>query len=1074
MIRNKSCTDCKLSLSCKSTCLMAVPSQKPLMVISNYPSEEDDEAGTIMQTGKDTIIKRIFDLAGGVDIGAEVYSTYAIKCNPNGADVDLEACLQYLKEEVAIVKPKCIIVFGEIPFRMLFGPGTAVINHLGKIFNTRLLGSDFLKTPIIANYETEYIDSLFYLNNQFSQNVSQKFADILQKAHNIATEQEAVSDVGDLTKTVVIRNIEQVKELVEYCKIAKFASFDFETTTLNHFEGKKPTSLAITFQPGSAYFLPMWHFSRVFTKEEQTLLNYYIDSPRCTKKDIDTILSIIVRKAGASKDIDIIIEYLVNYTLPLFEETEEKEAITFVELDEILLDRLLGTIEKEEWTETFIHESIKLLGEGVFSNPAVDKVAHNAQFDALWLLIEGISIRGRLDDTMLMHYVLQNNRPHGLKVVVSEYYPEFEGYEDEISKYSWDSIPFNLQVRYNCFDTDITTRLKISLEAELVEIPESYIFYRNLTLPVMKSLINMRYRGIYVDIDTLDKYIEKANNYADEVISELKGIPEVIKFEEYKRTIEKKAKILELELKIENAQGKVAEGNTKKVEKLQEEISTLEALLEVHRDDLLVEQDELSEKLQKESELQNSLESQEFTKEEIKELKKELKTQNTSINQANKIIFSLEKKINIVSEKITQKNQKIGDLSDNFDNSHVKNWKMQISNIKAGVLQVYGGVSFTSPQQLGEFLYSAKGLGYSEIWDYKTRTHKRGTDRKTLEKFEDDTGALELINRFKSIKHSLGTFLNGIREKLDDNGYLHSDFNQLIETGRLSSRKPNLQNIPPEGRIKDKIAGEVAGYCKRSFTIPEGFVMLEADYSQAELRVVADYSKDVGMIEAYTKGEDLHVKTGCRMAHISIDKYYNELEKSEQKPIRQNAKAANFGLIYKQSPKGYKIYASDTYGVLLSDAEAQEQHKLFFEIYPGIPKYHDRIIKQAEKQGYVSTMFGYRRYLQDINSFDSFVKGEAERAAVNTPIQGTAGQLTLFALVLLEQRLHKSVTIVNTIHDSIYFMIPESRLESTKLIVRQTMENLPTKKYFKKSIDSVPMAIDFKQGGESWGTMVEL
>jgi DNA polymerase-1 len=228
------------------------------------------------------------------------------------------------------------------------------------------------------------------------------------------------------------------------------------------------------------------------------------------------------------------------------------------------------------------------------------------------------------------------------------------------------------------------------------------------------------------------------------------------------------------------------------------------------------------------------------------------------------------------------------------------------------------------------------------------------------------------------------------------------------------------------------------------------------------------------MIESYARGEDIHIKTGIMLAGITLEDF-NSLPKDEKKLIRYRAKAANFGLCYGAGWRGYQAYASQNYGLELTDDEAKEQRQNYFDMYPKLETYHKKYIALCKKDGGVKTFFGFKRQIPEIYEKENKrIKSEAENQAVNTPIQGTAGQLTLFCINLLRFRLDPSVKMVNTVHDSIHFYIPKKIKNETMKLIKLTMENAPVETYFGKKIEKVKMEVDFSVSDDSWGKLEEI
>lgn len=282
-----------------------------------------------------------------------------------------------------------------------------------------------------------------------------------------------------------------------------------------------------------------------------------------------------------------------------------------------------------------------------------------------------------------------------------------------------------------------------------------------------------------------------------------------------------------------------------------------------------------------------------------------------------------------------------------------------------------------------------------------------------------------------------------------------------------SSANPNLQNLPNSGKLKDDLSKTVVGKVKRMFSVPDGYTIIAVDFSQAELRLVAEYADEKNMLEAYAQDIDLHKKTGCKVAGITLQQF-DELPKDASKKIRNDAKPVNFGYVYGQGPSGFVDFAKGSYGTTFTLEEATHMRNAYFEEYPNLLVYHETYKAKGRKFGNVRTFFGRKIYLDDINHPDQKLKGDAERQAVNSPIQGTAGEWTLFCIALLQYRLDKSVYFVNTVHDSIIFYCPNELVDKSVRMIKDTCENPPTELYFGKKLEKVKMKLDCEIGKSNW------
>jgi DNA polymerase-1 len=273
-------------------------------------------------------------------------------------------------------------------------------------------------------------------------------------------------------------------------------------------------------------------------------------------------------------------------------------------------------------------------------------------------------------------------------------------------------------------------------------------------------------------------------------------------------------------------------------------------------------------------------------------------------------------------------------------------------------------------------------------------------------------------------------------------GRIHTSYNQAVAaTGRLSSDKPNLQNIP----IRTERGREI-----RKAFIPRGkdFVLLAADYSQVELRIIAALSNDGPMIEAFKNGLDIHKATAAKVFGVNLEEV--------DRDMRSKAKAVNFGLMYGQSAFGL----ADNLGI--SRGEARDIIEEYFKQFPTIRDYMDKNIQFAKENGYVETIMGRRRYLRDINSTNQTVRGFAERNAINAPIQGSAADIIKVAMIdvhaEMKQRNMKSKLLLQ-VHDELVFDAHKDELEELKKLVSEKMVGAIGL--------TVPMVVDLGQG-QNW------
>ena len=333
------------------------------------------------------------------------------------------------------------------------------------------------------------------------------------------------------------------------------------------------------------------------------------------------------------------------------------------------------------------------------------------------------------------------------------------------------------------------------------------------------------------------------------------------------------------------------------------------------------------------------------------------------------------------------------------------------------------GVEFNlaSPKQLGEVLFDKLQLDPKAK---KTKTGQYQTGEDVLSALAHKSDIVKDILEFRQLQKLKSTYVDALPLLVNPKtGRVHTSYNQAVAaTGRLSSNNPNLQNIP----IRTERGREV-----RKAFIPrdENHVLLSADYSQIELRIIADISKEENMLDAFNKGIDIHTATAAKVYGITIE----EVDSTQ----RRNAKAVNFGIIYGQSAFGL----SQNLGI--PRKEAAEIIEQYFAQYPGIKRYMSDTMNFARENGFVVTMMGRRRYLRDINSANATVRGFAERNAINAPIQGSAADMIKIAMInihkdIKDQNLQSKMTM--QVHDELVFDVVKSEVEAMKKIISHRMK----------------------------------
>ncbi|SEA95812.1 DNA polymerase I [Pedobacter hartonius] len=351
---------------------------------------------------------------------------------------------------------------------------------------------------------------------------------------------------------------------------------------------------------------------------------------------------------------------------------------------------------------------------------------------------------------------------------------------------------------------------------------------------------------------------------------------------------------------------------------------------------------------------------------------------------------------------------------------------------KAGVV-----FNLASPKQLGEVLFDKLQLDPKAK---KTKTGQYQTGEDVLSALAHKSDIVKDILDFRQLQKLKSTYVDALPQLVNPKtGRVHTSYNQAVAaTGRLSSNNPNLQNIP----IRTERGREV-----RKAFIPrdENHVLLSADYSQIELRIIADISKEENMLFAFNNGIDIHTATAAKVYGITIE----EVNSTQ----RRNAKAVNFGIIYGQSAFGL----SQNLGI--PRKEAAEMIEQYFAQYPGIKRYMTDTMNFARENGFVETMMGRRRYLRDINSANQTVRGFAERNAINAPIQGSAADMIKIAMInihndIKEQKLQSKMTM--QVHDELVFDVLKTEVEAMKKIISHRM---------KTAIETtVPIEIEIGEG----------
>ena len=383
-----------------------------------------------------------------------------------------------------------------------------------------------------------------------------------------------------------------------------------------------------------------------------------------------------------------------------------------------------------------------------------------------------------------------------------------------------------------------------------------------------------------------------------------------------------------------------------------------------------------------------------------------------------------------------------------FDIEAIKDFSDSLQKEKDALQETIfdlAGESFNiaSPKQLGEILFQKLNI-QGDTKAKKTQSKQFSTAESVLTKLKDKHPIVEKILQFREIAKLKNTYVDALPQLVNkQTGRIHTTFNQTVTTtGRLSSSNPNLQNIP----IRTERGKEI----RKAFVASDSdHVLLSADYSQIELRIIASMSGDEHLCQEFSLGHDIHRSTAAKI--------YNVPQDEVTKQMRSAAKSVNFGIIYGVSAFGL------SQGLGISRSEAQQLISGYFESFPKISQFIKDKIQFAKDNGYAKTLLGRRRYLNNINSQNQSLRSFDERNAVNMTIQGTGADMIKIAMVKMYNRLReenlKSKMILQ-IHDELIFDVPKNELERMKTLVKQTMENaLPLK--------NVPVLVDMGWG-DNW------
>lgn len=363
--------------------------------------------------------------------------------------------------------------------------------------------------------------------------------------------------------------------------------------------------------------------------------------------------------------------------------------------------------------------------------------------------------------------------------------------------------------------------------------------------------------------------------------------------------------------------------------------------------------------------------------------------------------------------------------------------KENIENLKSEIYNSVGReFNINSPKQLGVALFEDLALPCKK----KTKSGY-STSADVLESLKNQHPVVSMVLQYRTLSKLNSTYCEGLLKVIGDDGRIHSSFNQTeTRTGRISSTEPNLQNIP----VRTELGREM----RKFFTAREGWVLVDADYSQIELRVLADISGDKNMIDAFKNNQDIHAITASQVFNMPLDFVTGEM--------RSRAKAVNFGIVY-----GIGAY-SLAKDIGVTNKEAKNYIESYLKHYSGIDKYMHNVVEKAKDTGYVETVFGRRRYLPELSASNGMTRAFGERVARNAPIQGTAADIIKIAMIKVDKRLTEEnleARLVLQVHDELIVECPSHESMRVAMILQEEME---------KAVSlSVPLVAD-SAVGKTW------
>lgn len=399
---------------------------------------------------------------------------------------------------------------------------------------------------------------------------------------------------------------------------------------------------------------------------------------------------------------------------------------------------------------------------------------------------------------------------------------------------------------------------------------------------------------------------------------------------------------------------------------------------------------------------------------------------------------------------LTRRMTETGVLLDTaYLNKLSKEYHKKLSGIEKDIWRIAGHeFNIASPKQLAEVLFDELGLQIPR--QKKTSTGQKSTRESELVKMKDTHPVIDLVLQHRELSKLLGTYIDALPHMVGSDGRLHAEFVQTgTTTGRMSSKNPNLQNIP--------IKGDLGRAIRNAFVAPKGSTLVSLDYSQIELRIAAILSEDAEFIDIFKQGKDIHSAVAARVFSVPEDQVTKEM--------RRRAKVINFGILYGMGVNALR----ENLGT--DRKEAQAFYDDYFNAFPTLADYLKHVTQDATKTGYTETMFGRKRRFPGLKSKLPFIRAQAERMAMNAPIQGTEADIVKLAQVRVERELQKrklgdKVKLILQVHDEIIYEVDNTVCDEIYPVIRSIMESVVPKDKLK----GVPILTDSAMG-QNWGEM---